>query len=67
MTIKTGDSSTMRVTFKDYGFFVPKEGMEGKSAIFEGKVTKTVTTVETLKHFAQDDTKTSSDNSIAWL
>ncbi len=55
MTVKTGDSSTMRVTFKDYGFFVPKEGQEGKSAIFDGILTKKVTSVETLKHFAQDE------------
>ena len=37
MTINSGDSSTMRVTFQDYGFFVPKEGMSGKTTIFEGK------------------------------
>ena len=26
----------MHITFKDYGFFVPKEGMENKATVFEG-------------------------------
>lgn len=61
MTVKTADSSTMRVTFKDYGFFVPKVGQEGKSAIFDGILTKKVTSVETLRHFAQDEGKSASE------
>lgn len=61
MTIKTGDSSSMRVTFKDYEFFVPKEGMEGKTAIFNGKMTKSVTSVATLRHFAQDEGKSAEE------
>jgi len=55
MTVNTGDSSTIRVTFQDYGFFVPKEGVGGKEAIFEGKAFKTITSVEMLRHFAQDE------------
>jgi len=55
MTVNTGDSSTIRVTFQDYGFFVPKEGMGGKEAIFEGKAFKTITSIEMLRHFAQDE------------
>ena len=31
-----GEEGDVRVTFKDYGFFVPTEGQEGKTAIVEG-------------------------------
>lgn len=61
MTVKTNEGETMRVTFEDYGFFVPKEGMEGKTAIFEGQVSKTITSVETLKHFAKDEGKSEEE------
>lgn len=61
MTVKTGDNSTMRVTFANYGFFVPKEGMEGKTTIMEGKVSKIVNSVETLRHYAQDEGKTAEE------
>ena len=44
----------MRVTFKDYEFFVPKEGMEGNEALIDGIVTRTVTDVDTQKHYAED-------------
>ena len=54
MTVETAEGETMRVTFKDYGFFVPQEGMEGKEVIFEGTAKKKLTSVENLKHFAQD-------------
>ncbi|MDA0194672.1 MAG: DUF4920 domain-containing protein [Bacteroidetes bacterium] len=61
MTLKTGDNNAMRVTFKDYGFFVPKEGVEGKKAIVEGVLTKTTTSVEMLRHFALDAGKTAEE------
>src|SRR5688572_15806653 len=35
MDLKKSDSSTIRVTFKDYGFFMPKDGA-GKTAIVRG-------------------------------
>ena len=61
MTVKTSDNTTMRVTFENYGFFVPKEGMEGKTAIVQGEVKKTLNTVETLRHFAQDEGKSAEE------
>lgn len=54
MNLVLPNGEDMRVTFKDYGFFVPKEGMEGNVALIEGVVTKTLTDVETLKHYAAD-------------
>jgi hypothetical protein len=60
MNLVMPNGEEMRVTFKDYGFFVPKEGMEGNEALIEGVVTRTVTDVETLKHYAQDAGKPQS-------
>jgi len=54
MTVETGEGETMRVSFKDYGFFVPMEGMEGKEVIIEGMAKKKLTSVQELKHYAQD-------------
>lgn len=61
MTVNAGDSSTIRVTFQEYGFFVPKEGMADKTAIFEGRAFKSVTSVEMLRHFAQDEGKSTEE------
>lgn len=54
MNLLLDDGQEMRVTFKDYAFFVPSEGMEGNRAIIEGVVVRTITDVETLKHYASD-------------
>jgi hypothetical protein len=54
MKVARADGDTLRVTFKDYGFFVPKEGMEGKQVLFEGIAKKDVTSIETLQHYAKD-------------
>lgn len=61
MTMKVNDDQEIRVTFKDYGFFVPTEGVEGKTAIVQGELKKEVTDVETLKHFAEDAGKTEEE------
>lgn len=54
MTLELPDGSKMRVTFKDYGFFVPTKS-SGYMAIVDGKASKTITDVETLRHFAEDE------------
>lgn len=54
MNLQLDNGKEMRVTFKDYAFFVPSEGMEGNRAVIEGVATRTVTDVETLKHYASD-------------
>lgn len=61
MTIPVGDKS-MRVRFKDYGFFMPKD-CSGKEVIIEGKAFYDTTTVEMLKHYAHDGGK--SEDEIA--
>lgn len=62
MKIKQDDGKTMRVTFKDYDFFVPKDAA-GKKTIVDGIAYYQVTTVEELKHYAEDAGK--SEDEIA--
>lgn len=61
MNLVMPNGEEMRVTFKDYGFFVPSEGMEGNEALIEGMLTRTVTDVETLKHYASDAGKSAEE------
>lgn len=42
------------VRFKDYGFFMPMDLM-GSEVVVSGKAYKTVTTVEELRHYAEDE------------
>lgn len=60
MTIAMDGQDPVRVTFKDYGFFVPKDA-SGKTAIMEGMAYRDTTTVDQLKHFAQDAGKTEAE------
>jgi hypothetical protein len=50
------NGSSMRVTFKDYGFFIPTNS-QGFSITIEGIATLTETDVETLRHYAEDQGK----------
>ncbi len=59
MNIPVGNKS-MRVRFKDYGFFMPKD-CNGKEVIFEGKAFYDTTTVEMLKHYAHDGGKSEEE------
>ena len=61
MNLVLADGQEMRVTFKDYGFFVPKEGMGGNRAVIEGVVKRTLTDVATLKHYAEDAGKSETE------
>lgn len=63
MTMKSGEQD-MHVTFKDYGFFVPKDAM-GNKAIIEGYAYVDTMDVETLKHYAEDEGK--SEEEIAMI
>lgn len=60
MKVKTNDGQTMRVTFKDYGFFVPKD-ITGKTVIFEGVAKVKTTSVAMLKHYAEDGGKSKEE------
>jgi hypothetical protein len=60
MTVATGDGKEIRVTFKDYGFFVPKDA-SGKKAVFEGEAKMETVDVATLKHYAEDAGKSKEE------
>ena len=53
MTLNLEDGNQVRVTFKDYGFFVPKD-IAGKEVIVNGKAFVEETSVKDQKHFAED-------------
>lgn len=56
MTIVSEDASkpSMFVKFKDYGFFMPKD-IAGKSVIMQGDAFYETTSVEELRHYAEDE------------
>jgi hypothetical protein len=60
MTIDLPNGQSMRVTFKDYGFFVPLNS-SGYPVVIEGIATKKVTDVETLRHYAEDAGKSKEE------
>lgn len=60
MRIAQNDSSDIFVTFKDYGFFVPKDAA-GKTAIMRGVAYRDTVSVETLKHYAEDAGKSEEE------
>ena len=60
MNIEAGDGNTMRVKFKDYGFFVPKSSA-GRTAVMKGVATMETTSVAELKHFAEDAGKSKEE------
>jgi len=60
MKMDMGDESDMRITFKDYGFFVPLD-CDGKVATIEGKAYIQETSVEDLRHYAEDAGKSKEE------
>ncbi|MEN2282016.1 DUF4920 domain-containing protein [Algoriphagus sp. SE2] len=53
LTMELPNGNSMRVTFKDYEFFVPKNS-QGYPVILEGVAILTETDVETQRHYAKD-------------
>jgi hypothetical protein len=60
MKMDAGDGETMMVTFKDYGFFVPKD-FAGTNVVIQGNATMKEISVEELKHLAMDAGKTQAE------
>lgn len=60
MNVDLGNENTMRITFKDYGFFVPMDAA-GKLATIQGIATIDTTDVATLKHYASDANATQEE------
>lgn len=53
MKMDMGNGQEMHVTFKDYGFFVPKN-LDGETAIMEGYAITDTIGVDHLRHLAHD-------------
>lgn len=55
------ETDTVQVTFKDYGFFVPKQGLENKKVVLEGFVKQDTISIKMLQHYAEDAGKSKSE------
>jgi len=60
MTLDTGNGNCMMVTFKDYGFFVPKD-ITGKSVVIDGKAEIRTVSVDEQRHLAADAGKSQAE------
>ena len=54
-------NDTILVRFKDYGFFVPKAGVEGSIAIVNGYLSIDTLSVAQLRHYAEDSGKNKNE------
>ena len=64
MIMKLDNGEEMRVTFKDYKIFVPRD-LAGKEVVLDGFAYRDTSTVEKLQHYAKDGGK--SDKEIALI
>ena len=53
MNVKV-NNDTVFVKFKDYGFFVPKNGIEGEKTVINGSLSTETVSVKELQHYAED-------------
>lgn len=60
MNLAMPGGETMRVEFKDYAFFMPKD-IAGKKVVLDGFAERKETSVEDLKHFAEDAKKSKDE------
>lgn len=60
MLLDLGDGKDIRVTFKDYKLFMPKD-LAGKEVVLDGFAYTDTTTIETLKHYAEDAGKSKAE------
>lgn len=60
MTMGYGEGESMHVSFRDYGFFVPKD-IDGKEAVIDGTLYMETTSVEDLRHYAEDEGKSEEE------
>lgn len=60
LTSEGGDQPEMMVKFKDYGFFMPKD-IAGRQVVLQGTAYREVTSVEELRHYAEDAGKSTEE------
>ncbi len=54
------DTTGIFVKFRDYGFFVPKD-LSGSKVVVRGKAFKEITSVDELRHYAEDEGKSKEE------
>lgn len=59
--VKLADNKTMKVTFRNYAFFLPVEDLKGRTVIFSGAAKREVVSVEDQRHYAQDAGKSADE------
>jgi len=60
MQLEMPDQSKVFVKMKDYGFFVPL-AIKGKTVVIDGEAKSIVTSVDELKHYAEDAKKSKEE------
>ena len=60
MELDMGENPTLHVTFRDYGFFVPKESA-GSETVIDGMIFRDTISIDHLKHLAQDAGKSEEE------
>jgi len=60
MNMNVGNNQSMKIRFKDYAFFIPKDA-SGKTVFIEGVAFKDTTSVADLQHYAEDGGKTKEE------
>lgn len=59
--VKLDNGVVVFVKMKDYGFFLPMEGLVGKKVVLDGQGYKEVFSVEELQHYAADAKKSQEE------
>ena len=60
MKIKA-DEDTILVRFKDYGFFVPTNGVTGNKTVINGNLSVDTLSIDQLRHYAEDAGKSKEE------
>jgi len=60
MDLDMGNGKVLKVTFKENAYTIPKDA-SGKTDIVEGLATRELISVETLKHYAEDEGKSKEE------
>jgi hypothetical protein len=60
MKMKRPNGQAMRVTFKDYGFFVPKD-LAGNAVAMKGRLYQDTVSAKVRRHYARDEGKSEEE------
>ena len=55
------DQDTVFVKFRDYSFFVPNSGIQGKKVFMSGDIFRDTISIERLRHYAEDAKKSKKE------